>query len=92
MDRLLLSVNGGGSFLYRLVVSTNWEVPFVGVLEARSLLNGVYTRAPDCWKLACSCMVCTWALKGLPYYSFGSYVCAEMLLGSPGLGAHPRLR
>ena len=38
-----------------------------------------FTKAP------CSCMVHTWALKGLPYHNFGVYVYTIKLHGAFGI-------
>ena len=39
----------------------------------------------SCAKASCSCMVYTWALKGLPYHNFGAYVSAIKLHGAFGM-------
>ena len=65
-------VSTGGASCKQLIFATE----AVDVGSAHSSLEPAEPKAP------CSCIVCTWALKGLPYHKLRLYGCTIKLHGA----------
>ena len=70
-----------------------FRAPWCALDMGRQILAAarLWMHVPTYRKAPCSCMVYTWAFKGLSYHDFGIYVCTVKLHGAFGLDAQKRL-